>query len=224
MNKLIVISISALLTLESAVSAQTVIRAPFVRVETGGPGTYVRAPFVGVFVPAGPGPVYFGPPLPLYPQSVQPGFFPPPPGAPVPANPNAPPPVARAPLPVAPENTLPQPRTVPQPLPQGPATPKPVDPKTVEPPLNPDLVPPAPQQAVKVPTISEFVKSFQPKAGNYEVTLTSPVTQRPETVRFSLPREAQRVNVTRYGIEFVLGPRSFVRIEFDQDGPIVISR
>ncbi len=113
---------------------------------------------------------------------------------------------------------------MPQPLPQGPAEPKPADPKANEPPVNPDLAPPAPVQPVKAPTISEFAKSFQAKAGNYEVTLTSPITGQPETVRFSLPGDPQRTEVRRNGIEFVFGPRRYVRIEFDRDGPMVISR
>lgn len=227
MKTIIVTSVAALLAIAGSASAQTVVRAPFVRVETGGPGTYVRAPFVNLFVPAGPGPVYFGPPPAFPPPAFYPpqgpqGFFPP---APMPVDPKAPPAVAQAPFPVAPDaGQLPQPRTIPQPLPQGPAVPKPVHPKTAEPPVNPDFVPPVPGQAAKAPTIDEFVKSFKPKAGHYEVTLTSPVTGRPETVRFSLPRDPQRTTVSRNGVEFVFGPRQFVRIEFDQEGPIVISR
>jgi hypothetical protein len=202
MTKLITLSLGALAMMASSASAQVVVRAPFVRVETNGPGTYVRAPFVNLFVPAGP-PVYYGPP---------PGAF----------VPGPPPMVQINPGPTA----LPQPRVVPQPLPNGPAEPRPAAPKTDIPaPPGPGLpAPPAPVQAPKAPTLNEFLKSFKPKAGNYEVTLTSPVTGQPETVRFSLPGDPQTVRSSRNSIEFVYGPRRFVRIEFDRDGPMVISR
>lgn len=178
-------------------SAQVVIRAPFVRVETGGPaGTYVRAPFVNLFVPSGPPPIVFGPP-----QGVIV-----PPGVP-------------QPFPVDPGMAqLPPPRLVPQPLPAGPQAPN------GEPPLNPDLAPPAPVQAAKAPTLQEFAKSFKAKAGNYEITLTNPVNGRPEVVKFSLPGEPRNVRTNATSIDFVYGIRQFVRIEFDQDGPMVITR
>ena len=184
------LSLSAAALFASSASAQVFVRAPFVRVETGGPaGTYIRAPFVNLYIPVGPPPPYYipGPPPPF---PVYPGAGP-----------------------------LPQSKIVPQPLPQGP-----IDPKNAEPPVNPDFVPPAPAQVPNAPTIEQFVKSFKPKAGNYEITITNPVNQRPEAVKFSLPGEPQRVRTTRDSVEFVYGPRRFVRIKFDQDGPIVITR
>jgi hypothetical protein len=192
---LVVVTLAA-----TAASAQVVVRAPFVRVETGGGYTAVRAPFVNLFIPSAP-PVYYGPPPGVY--------LPGPPPFPQP-NPGM--------------ATLPPPRTVPLPPPPGPVAPKAVPPASVEPPVQPDLTPPAPIQPPKAPTIDEFVKSFKPKAGNYEVTLTNPVNRQAEIVRFSLPGEPQRVRTTRNSIEFVYGPRQFVRIEFDQDGPMIISR
>ena len=48
MRRFITLSVATLigsLALASAASAQIFVRAPFVRVETGGGGTYVRAPF-----------------------------------------------------------------------------------------------------------------------------------------------------------------------------------
>src|SRR6516164_4840067 len=53
---------------QSTASAQVFVRAPFVRVQTG-PGVWVRAPFVNLFVP--PPPAYY-----VYPP---PGTFVPPP-------------------------------------------------------------------------------------------------------------------------------------------------
>lgn len=189
----------------SSASAQVVVRVPFVRVETGGGYTYVRAPFVNLFVPSAP-PVYYGPPPGAYfpgPQVIAPQVI-------TPSNPSI--------------SALPPPRSVPQPFPSVPAPPKPNQPTDGEPPINPDLAPPAPAQPAKAPTVDEFVKSFKPKAGNYEVTLINPVNRQAEIVRFSLPRTPQRVQANRNGFEFIFGPRQFVRIEFDQDGPTVISR
>jgi hypothetical protein len=74
-------------------------------------------------------------------------------------------------------------------------------------------------------TIEQFAKSFQPKEGNYEVTLVNPVTNQPTTVRFTLPEGApRRVNVSRNEIEFSYGLRRFVRIQFDRDGAEVVTR
>lgn len=206
MSKRILLSIVVVAIVATSASAQVVVRVPFVRVETGGGYTAVRAPFVNLFVPAGP-PVYYGPPPGVY--------FP---GPPPLASPN--PGMATLPSP----RTAQAPRSVPQPPLPGPVGPKAVPPTTGEPPVGPDLTPPAPIQAPKAPTIDEFVKSFKPKAGNYEITLTNPVSRQAETVRFTLPGEPQRVRTTRNSIEFVYGPRQFVRIEFDQDGPMIISR
>ncbi len=193
-----VLSLAAAAVFASSASAQVFVRAPFVRVETGGPGgTYVRAPFVNLYIPQGPPPIYVGPP----PAYMIPGPPPPFPFAPVQ------PPVQQ------------QSKSAPQPLPQGPA-----DPKNAEPPLNPDFAPPVPAKVPSAPTLEEFAKSFKPKAGNYEVTITNPLTKQPEAVKFSLPGEPQRVRTTRDSVEFVYGPRRFVRIEFDRDGPIVITR
>lgn len=196
------LSLSIASLLASSASAQTVVRVPFVRIETGGPGgTYVRAPFVNLFFPPGPPPVYYAPPPVLLP-----------PGQMIPV----PPPPFDANLGPQPQ---PQPRVAPQPLPPGP-----IAPNNGEPPFDPDLAPPAPAQAPKAPTLDEFAKSFKPKAGNYEIQLTNPISKQAETVKFSLPGEPRRVRTDRTSIEFVYGVRQYVRIEFDKDGPIVITR
>lgn len=194
----ILITAAAVLAAAGNVSAQTVIRAPFVRVETGGPGgTYVRAPFVNIWSPPGPPPIFIGPPVVV-----------------------PPPPLGVQPFPVEPHTAqLPPPRVVPQPLPPGPAIPN------GEPPLNPDLAPPAAVDAAKAPSLQDFARTFKPKGGNYEVAIANPITGRAETVRFSLPEgEPRNVRTNRHSIEFVYGPRQFVRIEFDRDGPMVTSR
>lgn len=180
----------------SPAAAQVSIRLPFVRIDTGGPGgTYVQAPFVRIYSPPSPPPIVFGPPLAPPPGVVQPA----------PAEPG----VAQ----------LPPPRLAPQPLPEGPTVPD-----KNEPPVDPDLAPPAPAQAPASSSLQDFVKSFKAKAGNYEIPIANPINGRPETVRFSLPGEPRQVRTTRNSVEFIFGPRSFVRIEFDADGPIVTSR
>jgi hypothetical protein len=106
-----------------------------------------------------------------------------------------------------------------QPMPpvqqQFPPPPKPIS----------EVVPPPAQQQVQVPTLESFAKSFQPKAGAYEVAIVNPVTRQPTTVRFSLPEGTpRRVVTTRDSIEFIYSLRQWVRIEFDRDGVTVTSR
>jgi len=62
-------TVAAAVMIPAGAQADVVVRAPFVRVQTGGPGTYVRAPFVNIFVPSSrpvyvvpPGPVFVAPP------------------------------------------------------------------------------------------------------------------------------------------------------------------
>ena len=75
------------------------------------------------------------------------------------------------------------------------------------------------------PSLEEFAKGFQPKAGSYEVTLLNPVTRQPTLVRFTLPEGTpRRVNTSRSGIEFDYGPRRYVRIQFDRDGAEIVTR
>lgn len=85
---------------------------------------------------------------------------------------------------------------------------------------------PAPIKTVRgALTTREFVQSFTPREGVHEVTLMNPFTKAGNSVRFTLPAGApERVLTDEQKIEFVYGPRRFVRIEFDEDGPIVTSR
>jgi hypothetical protein len=92
-------------------------------------------------------------------------------------------------------------------------------------PPSPSNAPPQPIQPVQVQSIDAFAKSFQPKAGSYEVTLLNPVTNQPTTVRFTLPEGTpRRVIITRDSLEFIYGLRQWVRIEFERDGVRVTSR
>jgi hypothetical protein len=85
--------------------------------------------------------------------------------------------------------------------------------------------PPQPVRPAQVQSLDSFAKSFQAKAGSYEVTLVNPVTKQPTTVRFNLPEGTpRRVQVTRDYIEFIYALRQWVRIEFDKDGAIVTAR
>jgi|ERR1022692_1614318 hypothetical protein len=84
---------------------------------------------------------------------------------------------------------------------------------------------PTPVQQAQVTTLDAFAKSFQPKAGSYDVTLLNPVTKQPTAVRFNLPEGTpRRVNVTRDSIEFFYRIGQWVRIEFDRDGVMVTAR
>ena len=92
------------------------------------------------------------------------------------------------------------------------------------PPIN-DNAPPQPIQTAQAPTLDAFAKTFQAKAGSYEVALINPVTKQATNVRFALPEGTpRRVHVTRDSIEFIYGLRQWVRIEFDRDGAIVTTR
>ena len=185
----------AALVFTSDAAAQVYVRAPFVRVQVGGPGVYVRAPFVNLYVPPSP-PVYFVAPR----MIVAPPYF-------------------EGPMPAPLENGR-QPRfPAPAPKPDAQKRMPPADP---DPDPEGPPVPATPQRSL---TLEEFAKAFQPKAGSYEVTLLNPVTKQPTTVQFTLPEGTpRRVHVSRREIEFDYGPRRYVKIQFGQDGAEVLSR
>jgi len=110
---------------------------------------------------------------------------------------------------------------------QFPPTPQPVQPPPPQPQPKTikDDAPPQPVQPAQAPTLDAFAKSFQPKAGTYEVAILNPVSKQPTSVRFILPEGTpRRVHVTRDSIEWVYGLRQWVRIEFDRDGVQVTAR
>jgi hypothetical protein len=97
--------------------------------------------------------------------------------------------------------------------------------EVLPPPPVADNIPQPGVQANRAATLEEFSRSFQPKAGSYEVVLQNPLTLQPTPVRFTLPEGTpRRVLVHRRDIEFIYGPRQFVRIEFDRDGAQVVAR
>ena len=200
-------ALAATLALAAPAWADVVIRVPFVRVQVGD-GVYVRAPFVNLFVPSGPRVI-------MVPQAEQP---PPPRQLPqqpeiIPEPLNKTPSVQPPPQPKPKKvETAPQPRTKKD---EPPPPPKPKD----------DEAGPAPLGLPQVLTPDQFVKNFQPKAGNYEVTILNPVSNQATTVRFTLPEgRPRRVRVSGNQIEFDYGPRQYVRIRFDNDGAEVLSR
>jgi hypothetical protein len=113
-----------------------------------------------------------------------------------------------------------QPAPAPQPFPPAPQPVQPAPKPTVK-----DDAPPQPVQPAQVPTLDSFAKTFQAKAGAYEVAILNPVSKQPTNVKFFLPEGTpRRIHVTRDSIEFVYGLRQWVRIEFDRDGATVTSR
>jgi hypothetical protein len=189
-------------------AAGLVAPLPLVALPAADAQVYVRAPLVRVQVGPGVGirapffrfylPDAYGPPPPYYIPA--PLYVP---AAPLPGDPVLP--------------TLPVPNAVqPTPAQTPPAAAIPAPPA--------DLAPPAPQTTAAL-TLEQFSKSFQAKAGAYEVELVNPLTRQPTRVRFTLPEGTpRRVRVARDEIEFIYGPRRFVRIEFDRDGAQVVSR
>jgi hypothetical protein len=160
-----------------------------------GDGVYVRAPFVNLWVPNGD--PYYGPAFgPRVTYMAPPGVV------------------------VQPQSTQ-QPQQTPQPPAPQPVLPQPTP---VKPPIKDDA-PPQPVQPAQAPTLDAFAKTFQPKAGTYEVTILNPISKQPTPVRFILPEGTpRRVHLTRDSIEFVYGLRQWVRIEFDRDGVMVTAR
>ncbi|MSU77839.1 MAG: hypothetical protein EXS16_07055 [Gemmataceae bacterium] len=121
--------------------------------------------------------------------------------------------------------------------PSGPVYPPPVVVESLPPPVvipgpkdpflsvEKSFTPPLPIQPVQAPTLEQFSRTFQAKAGAYEVVIVNPITKQPTLVRFMLPEgEPRRVLVRRDAIEFVYGIGRWVRIEFDRDGVQVTTR
>jgi hypothetical protein len=72
----------------------------------------------------------------------------------------------------------------------------------------------------RVPTLSEFAATFQPKGGRFEVEIAHPTTGRPVRVRFTLPDGApKRVKVHRHELDFDYPGRQ-VSIRFLRDGEV----
>ena len=80
-------------------------------------------------------------------------------------------------------------------------------------------VQPVPNRAL---TIDEFVRTFQPTAGRYQVALLHPRTNSPVTVAFTLPEGTPRVRLSNRELAFDYG-RQEVDIRFLLGGRIEVS-
>jgi hypothetical protein len=185
---------ASMLVWASAASAQIVIRAPFVRVQVGGPGVYVRAPFVNLYVPESP-PVY----------SVAPRTI-------------VSPPSFVAPMPAPWENG--RKPTPPPPRPKSElqkAMPPADDDLDAAPP-----VPATPERVLTLEEFAKAFQpkagSYEVTLQN---PVTRQPTTVQFTLPEGTPR---RVNLSRRELEFDYGPRRYVKIQFDQDGAEVHSR
>lgn len=125
--------------------------------------------------------------------------------------------------PAGPRVYYPPPVIVESPAPMPPVQP-PFQPPAPRPLPDPNA-PPQPIDPAQATTLEAFSKTFQAKAGSYEVTLLNPVSNQPTAVRFTLPEGTpRRVIVNRDSIEFVYRIGQWVRIEFERDGVRVTSR
>lgn len=223
MKRMIVATFLAIV-LPGATQAQVFIRAPFVRVGVGGPGVSVRAPFVNIYIPRST-PAYY--PAPGY---YAPGYYGPGYGGSGMVIPRHYSSDYTLP-PLEPRFVPAEPRFVPGSLPESdpgviPSTAKTIERPSATIPSEPKgFEAPEPRAAVDGMTIDEFVKTFKPRAGNYELDLINPVTKKATNVRFSLPEGmVTSVQIKGAMIEFRYGPMSYVRIAFDKDGAEISSR
>ena len=68
----------------------------------------------------------------------------------------------------------------------------------------------------------EFVRSFRPEAGNYEVVLIHPRTHHPVRVAFTLPYgQPQKVRLEGDEFEYDYG-KFEVEVEFKRDGRVTV--
>jgi hypothetical protein len=104
-------------------------------------------------------------------------------------------------------------------------TPPPPPPGVVMPAPQPVPVPPppVPQPATPAPILpQDFIKTFQPQAGHYEVAFIHTRTNQPITVAFDLPPGNPRVSYFAHTLVFDYGPRE-VEIRFQIGGRVKVS-
>jgi hypothetical protein len=170
------LALTALCGLTSSARAQVTIQVPFVTVQTGNGGTYVRAPFVNLQVPRR---------------------------------------VIVSPMPPAPVEVVPAPERLGAPIPVP--LPKPGQTEfSVPVPLT--TTPTRPM------TPQQFVDTFKPAPGTYDVVLLHPATNRPVQVTFTLPEgTARKVRTFPRQINFdYVGGRD-VSIRFLADGRVRVT-
>jgi len=98
-----------------------------------------------------------------------------------------------------------------------------------QPPLSPDLPPPAvlpvspaAQVPVRVVTLEEFAATFRPAPGTYEITFLHPRKKCPVNVTFTLPPGCPKMRVHRCDIEFDYGKHE-VEIRFGLCGKVMVT-
>ena len=90
-------------------------------------------------------------------------------------------------------------------------------------PLPPAPLPATPLPATPAPVLpQDFVKSFQPRAGHYEVTFIHTRSNQPVTVAFDLPPGNPRVSYFAHSLVFDYGRRE-VEIRFQIGGRVKVS-
>jgi hypothetical protein len=111
---------------------------------------------------------------------------------------------------------------VPAPQPPLPPTPLPVVPLPVTPLPAPPPVTPAPRPVVAAPVLpQEFVKTFQPLPGAYQVVFIHPRSHQPVTASFVLPQGTPRVYYVPNSVVFDYG-RHEVEIRFQILGRVKV--
>ena len=103
-------------------------------------------------------------------------------------------------------------------------TPPPPTVAPVMPAPQPVPLPPVPQPAAAAPILpQDFVKTFQPKAGHYEVAFIHTRSNQPVTVVFDLPPGNPRVSYFAHSLVFDYGSRE-VEIRFQIGGRVKVSQ
>lgn len=163
-------ALAAFAGLTSSARAQVTIQVPFVTVQTGNGGVYVRAPFVNLQIP-------------------------------------------RSIIVAQPVETPPPPERLGEPIPVPLPKPGQTDFSVPVPVLRPTVARPQ--------THREFVETFKPAPGSYEVTLLHPITEKPVLVSFTLPAgQARNVRSWPRQINFDYGGRRDITIRFLADGSV----
>jgi hypothetical protein len=87
----------------------------------------------------------------------------------------------------------------------------------------PQPVMPPPQPIMPAPVLpQDFIKTFQPKAGHYEVTFLHTRSNQPVTVAFDLPPGNPRMSYSAHSLVFDYGRRE-VEIRFQIGGRVKVS-
>jgi hypothetical protein len=81
---------------------------------------------------------------------------------------------------------------------------------------------PAPPLVVRVPTLEEFARTFQPRPGTYQVAILHTRSCEPVTICFTLPPGCPKVCLSRHQLDFEY-PCEDVRIRFQICSKVKVS-